>query len=255
MTALTGQLYVFARDVIAGTLTAQQTFKAKFDTIEGVAGLANAQDVIVTGDDRFVYVTGNIEGDPINSSDDQYSIVSFSRDTNDGTLALIGATTNTTVANSVSDWDTLWEVNSLALGPEADQKFLYAGANIFGSINVFRRDPSNGSLRWVGWVEHDRTAAASVDLSGVERISLSTDGRHIYAALATGIGVLDTRADLSLVKTDSVDPVAPSGSFAYTLAVTNNGPSDAQNVLVTDNLPTGVGFVSASVNSPRNLLQ
>ena len=34
-------------------------------------------------------------------------------------------------------------------------------------------------------------------------------------------------ADLSVVKTDSADPVSPGGDFDYTIVVTNNGPSDA----------------------------
>ena len=40
--------------------------------------------------------------------------------------------------------------------------------------------------------------------------------------------------------------VSPNGSITYTLNVVNNGPSAAAAVVVTDVLPAGVSFVSAS---------
>ncbi len=53
--------------------------------------------------------------------------------------------------------------------------------------------------------------------------------------------------DLAIAKTDSVDPIAAGGALAYTIIVTNNGPSTATNVVVTDNLSTtGVTFVSGT---------
>ena len=53
--------------------------------------------------------------------------------------------------------------------------------------------------------------------------------------------------DLSVVKTDSSDPVAVGTSFTYTLTVTNNDASfDATNVVLTDTLPGGVSLVSTS---------
>ena len=52
--------------------------------------------------------------------------------------------------------------------------------------------------------------------------------------------------ELSLTKSDSVDPVPLGGNLTYTIQVTNNGPEDATGVTVTDNLPPTVTFVSAS---------
>jgi uncharacterized repeat protein (TIGR01451 family) len=53
-------------------------------------------------------------------------------------------------------------------------------------------------------------------------------------------------ADLEIQKTDD-GRVATSGeSFTYTLTVDNLGPSDASGIVVTDTLPTGMSFVSAS---------
>ncbi|QDV70716.1 Cna protein B-type domain protein [Rosistilla carotiformis] len=54
------------------------------------------------------------------------------------------------------------------------------------------------------------------------------------------------QTDLSIVKTDIGDPTSPGNTIDYTLTVTNNGPSNATGVVVTDNLPAGVTFVSGS---------
>jgi uncharacterized repeat protein (TIGR01451 family) len=55
-------------------------------------------------------------------------------------------------------------------------------------------------------------------------------------------------ADLGITKSASVTTVAVGTQFAYTLTVTNNGPNSATGVVVTDPLPAGVTFVSASAS-------
>ena len=56
-------------------------------------------------------------------------------------------------------------------------------------------------------------------------------------------GVVD-QADLSISKVDSPDPVVAGNFLTYTLTVSNAGPDDAQNVILTDTLPGGVVFFS-----------
>jgi uncharacterized repeat protein (TIGR01451 family) len=53
-------------------------------------------------------------------------------------------------------------------------------------------------------------------------------------------------ADLEIVKTASPDPVNPGETLTYTLTVTNNGPGSADNVVVTDTLPSHVTWVSTT---------
>ena len=55
-----------------------------------------------------------------------------------------------------------------------------------------------------------------------------------------------TEADLSVGKTDSADPVYAGSNLTYTIGVTNDGPSDARSLRVTDALPPGVTFVPGS---------
>ncbi|MFL5768044.1 MAG: hypothetical protein ACJ758_09420, partial [Actinomycetota bacterium] len=47
-------------------------------------------------------------------------------------------------------------------------------------------------------------------------------------------------ADVSLAKTDSVDPVNPGDGYSYDLVVTNNGPDTAANVALSDSVPASL---------------
>ncbi|MGH3657664.1 MAG: hypothetical protein ACRDUA_13495, partial [Micromonosporaceae bacterium] len=51
-------------------------------------------------------------------------------------------------------------------------------------------------------------------------------------------------ANLSVTKTDSPDPVTAGNNLNYTIAATNNGPENAQNAALSDNIPPGTTFVS-----------
>ena len=62
---------------------------------------------------------------------------------------------------------------------------------------------------------------------------LDPDTSNNSASATTTIRV----ADLKLVKTSDADVYKPSSQITYTLTVTNNGPGDAENVVVTDALP------------------
>ncbi|OJU95680.1 MAG: hypothetical protein BGO23_08735 [Solirubrobacterales bacterium 67-14] len=53
------------------------------------------------------------------------------------------------------------------------------------------------------------------------------------------------KADLAIVKTASQSHVKIGDTFSYALKVTNNGPSKATSVAITDDIPAGLSFVSA----------
>ena len=59
-----------------------------------------------------------------------------------------------------------------------------------------------------------------------------------------------TLASLQVDKFDLVDPVEPDGTIVYVIILTNTGPSDAQNVVITDTLPPGVTFLSGNGCQP-----
>ena len=63
---------------------------------------------------------------------------------------------------------------------------------------------------------------------------------------ATLVTEIDPRADLTITKTSSPDPVLLGQELSYSVTVTNAGPSEAVDVVVSDTLSEGVTFASAS---------
>ena len=59
------------------------------------------------------------------------------------------------------------------------------------------------------------------------------------------IVVTQRSSNLGLTNTDSVDPVITNASYTYTLGISNTGPDDATELVLTDTLPVGVTYVSA----------
>ncbi|NLP57874.1 Ig-like domain-containing protein, partial [Lutibacter sp. B1] len=64
------------------------------------------------------------------------------------------------------------------------------------------------------------------------------DGNESNSALI--IIQMIPQADISVIKTDSSDGYVAGTTSVYVITVTNNGPSDATNVVVIDNVPSGL---------------
>ncbi len=58
------------------------------------------------------------------------------------------------------------------------------------------------------------------------------------------------RADLAVSKADDPDPVAAGSEITYTISYTNNGPSDAFGVVITDDLSANAAFIEVVSQSP-----
>ncbi len=67
--------------------------------------------------------------------------------------------------------------------------------------------------------------------------------------LCSNIIVPNSSADLIIVKNASPATAVPGANLTYSIRVQNCGPSTATNVSVTDAIPAGTTFVSASQTS------
>lgn len=80
----------------------------------------------------------------------------------------------------------------------------------------------------------------------------ATDQRGVTRPQPNGgtcdVGAFEVKAgtDLSITETDSPDPVLLGGTLTYKLTGKNNGAGDDPNSTITDQLPAGLQFLSAS---------
>lgn len=91
------------------------------------------------------------------------------------------------------------------------------------------------------------SSAEAGDINDVASVTSTTPDPDLSNNQAEGRVSVSGAADLGLVKVDSPDPlVAADRQITYTLTVTNNGPSTAQNVRVRDVVGAGQEIVSVS---------
>jgi uncharacterized repeat protein (TIGR01451 family) len=122
-------------------------------------------------------------------------------------------------------------------------------------------DPDSGDTLSYAWTQ---TGRPSVPLSGADTatptFTAPAEATVLTFRLTVNDGTLSDSSsviitvnpvsDLSIAKTDSPDPVEAAQTLTYTLAVSNQGPSTATNVEVTDTLPAGTSNVSTSGTDP-----
>lgn len=76
--------------------------------------------------------------------------------------------------------------------------------------------------------------------------SLTTDKDTCTSAPASTSLVSPVCSDIVVTKTDGSSTYTAGGTSTYTITVTNNGPSPATNIVVTDNVPGGVPVANMS---------
>jgi uncharacterized repeat protein (TIGR01451 family) len=115
-----------------------------------------------------------------------------------------------------------------------------------GTVTATRGTLPAGSLAQVFTlvVMVNSSAASGSTITNTVTISAATADPVSANNTDTETTGVNTLADISVTKTDNPDPVNAGDNLTYTITVTNAGPSDAQNVTLTDAVPPGTTFVS-----------
>lgn len=95
-------------------------------------------------------------------------------------------------------------------------------------------------------IEVEVTSDEGVDIADLTKVVSDTPDPDIGNNESTDVILVTAVADLSLSKSDNVDPVVAGESLTYTVGVSNAGPSAAENVVISDFVPAGVSLVSVS---------
>jgi uncharacterized repeat protein (TIGR01451 family) len=183
-------------------------------------------------------VTKSDSPDPVVAGTNLTYTINF---TNNGssdaqTVTVTDATpANTTFVSAVVTTGTGWSVTNPTVGNTGNVVFS-KGTVAAGETAVFTVVVNvNANVAGSSTIMNSATAASTTsDPNSGNNTSMTTT-------------TVNTSADLVVTKSDSPDPVTAGGDLTYTITVTNNGPSDAQGLQLSDTLPANTTFVSFTV--------
>jgi uncharacterized repeat protein (TIGR01451 family) len=110
---------------------------------------------------------------------------------------------------------------------------------------------TDGTSFWVGAPGTDSIYRLNIATGAIELGPVNTQGTTADGAdgiCLKGEPTAATSAALSVTKTGSPNPVTVGGVLTYTVTVSNAGPASATDATMTDPLPAGVTFLSATAS-------
>ncbi len=221
-----------------GTLSNTATVSAPGGVTDPTPGNNSATDTTqIVSDDLSITKTDNSES-AVPGSTVTYTIVV--RNSQYSLVAANGATVGDVFPASLSNLTlvsvvgTNGAVSPLTAGP--------IGNNFTDTVNL----PIDSTLTYT--ISGLVNSAVTGTLSNTATITAPGGFNDTQSAnnSATDTDILTPQFDFGITKTDSPDPVIAGQNVIYTIDFTKSGPSNAGNVVVSDILPAGLTFVSAS---------
>ena len=200
--------------------------------------------------------TGGNEPDPNPGNDSGAATINAAADAD---LAIMKAADNTTPAVGENVTFTVTATNrgpSDATGIEVEDALPAGLALVSATPSTGNYDATTGI-----WTVGDLTASTSATLTVLATVN--TPGALINVARKTAQTEIDPNplnddaslslnavatADIDVGKTTSSVSPPVGGQVTFTVTATNHGPSPATGVVVTDQLPAGFSFVSATAS-------
>jgi uncharacterized repeat protein (TIGR01451 family) len=108
-----------------------------------------------------------------------------------------------------------------------------------GTVGGSGADFRDLAFRWRANGPGPTTIAASAVLAASNDTNTGNNTQNQTTSVVSG-------ANLALAKTGSPNPVVGGANIIYTLTASNSGPNASGDIVVTDNLPPSVTFVSAT---------
>jgi len=123
----------------------------------------------------------------------------------------------------------------------SDTRCSAVGQLVTCTIAVFAANTTDSII--IG-VDVSASVIAASNLTNTADIDSDTDDPNTDNNESSDTATVARDSDLDIAKSDISDPVTAGGQVQWKIRVDNRGPSDAANVTITDNLPTGFTFVS-----------
>jgi uncharacterized repeat protein (TIGR01451 family) len=133
-----------------------------------------------------------------------------------------------------------WGTNQTALAMPQWLRLVRSG-------NAFSGYRSSNGVDWIIFATTTQTLPSTLEL-GLAVTSHTNSATLFSTGKFSNFTISQPVADLGITMIDSPDPQAVGGNVSYSIGVNNAGPDTANLVTVTDTLPAGVTFVSATAS-------
>ncbi|MEM6575440.1 MAG: beta-propeller fold lactonase family protein, partial [Pseudomonadota bacterium] len=208
----------------------QLTYVATYtDQAVGIDGIAGVDRLALTDDGAYLYALG---------PDDQ-SVAVFSRNSGDGTLAFVSR-----------NQDGVGGVTGLADGGDlltVDDTYLYIASRSGAAVLRFDINVDGTLTGFTRVRDGDASSQPGVvvsGLAGAAGLAVDAGANQLYVAGAQANAVsgfqrdaVDGSLDFAQSFVDGRGGVAPGDTVEYTIEVSNAGPSDVVQAIVTDAFP------------------
>ena len=202
-----GHLHVFSINQSTGALTSIQALQHEDLEIVEFSNDSHTRSKAVSGEGIAISADGlNLYTIPDRVGPE--GVVGVFTRNSDGTIIFQSQiiapldTTGTTL-------NSLFSPDDIVVSP--NQKYVYALDAVIGNILVFERK-ANGDLEFLDVIS-DVNSDADFSTGETHQMTISENGYYLYTNNQLGIIAFDLRTDLSIVKTDAVDPVLESADI------------------------------------------